>query len=361
VQFDTLHESQVVWEPYNLEARAVRAPHLGLSPMCFRDQGFWMTKEKLVFDVYVRDHSPQRAMRQFGLYQEFPPPAGDVVNRARQSWSRQGANTLPAEWERRLGPYVAAWAQADQVGHVWREERPFNASFFQLYLQWYVPRTRVFLVRRAEQEDIPQAVAPTGTYSLHSVEERHAAGLSLAQIEWDMVHMVGRLDLGRPPTRDELLSVGEVARTARQRLGFAHVSDLLPRGCHLDFQQPASSGQPGPSTQQYPGPPPYTQPGGGLPGPRGLGPRPRSPEGLLGRPRLGLRRTRSREGPPGSTRLLLPIHSREDLPVSSQVRYLPPRAEAVPGQAGTPRDLLPRFQVIDRCAAGREARAPVHC
>ena len=84
VQFDTLHDSQVVWEPYNLQAQAVRAPHLGLSPMCFRDQGFWMTKEKLVFDVYVRDHSPQRAMRQFGLYQEFPPPAGDVINRARQ-------------------------------------------------------------------------------------------------------------------------------------------------------------------------------------------------------------------------------------------------------------------------------------
>ena len=89
------------------------------------------------------------------------------------SWSRQGANTLPAEWVRRLGPYVAAWAQADQEGHVWREERPFNASFFRQYLEWYVPRTRVLLVHRAEQEDIPQAVAPTGAYSLHSAEERH--------------------------------------------------------------------------------------------------------------------------------------------------------------------------------------------
>ena len=67
-----------------MNTQAVRAPHRGLSPMCFRDEGFWMTKEKLVFGVYVRDHSPQRVMRQFDLHQEVPPPAGDVVNRARQ-------------------------------------------------------------------------------------------------------------------------------------------------------------------------------------------------------------------------------------------------------------------------------------
>ena len=67
-----------------MEAQTVCALHVGLSPMCFRDQGFWMTKEKLVFDVYVRDDSPQRVMRQFGLHQEVPPPAGDVVDRARQ-------------------------------------------------------------------------------------------------------------------------------------------------------------------------------------------------------------------------------------------------------------------------------------
>ena len=197
------------------------------------------------------------------------------------SWSRQGANTLAAEWERRLGPYVAAWAQADQEGHVWREERPFNASFFRHYLEWYVPRTRVFLVCRAEQEDIPQAVAPTGAYSLHSTEERHAAVsvstcttllssttclhffcvlqvMSLARIEWEVVTMVGRLGLGTPPTRDDLGRVGEIARTVRQRLGFAHVSDLLPPEGMSAFHQPAPTGQPGPSTQQYPATHPYT-------------------------------------------------------------------------------------------------------
>jgi hypothetical protein len=57
---------------------------------------------------------------------------------------------------------------------VWTEMRPFDARLLRLYLEWYVPRTRVFLIRRVE-EDIPQAVAPTGVYPLHADEERHAA------------------------------------------------------------------------------------------------------------------------------------------------------------------------------------------
>ena len=65
-QFDTLHESDVVWEPYSQAALLARAPYM--SALCFRDQAYWMTKEKLVYDVYVEDHSPHRVMRQFGLF-----------------------------------------------------------------------------------------------------------------------------------------------------------------------------------------------------------------------------------------------------------------------------------------------------
>ena len=52
--------------------------------------------------------------------------------------------------------------------------RPFDARLLRQYLEWYVPRTRVFLIRRAD-EDIPQVVTPTGVYPLHADEERHAA------------------------------------------------------------------------------------------------------------------------------------------------------------------------------------------
>ena len=83
-QFDTLHESQVIWEPYSTQAVVSRAVHRGVAVLCFRDDIFFMTSEKLVFDVYVRDHPPQRVMRQFGLHQEVPPPVGVLVNKATQ-------------------------------------------------------------------------------------------------------------------------------------------------------------------------------------------------------------------------------------------------------------------------------------
>ena len=83
-EFDTLAESSVTWEPYSPAILQARAPHGGVSALCHRDQSFWLTKEKLVYDVYVHDHSPQRVMRQFGLHQEFPPPTGDLSSRATQ-------------------------------------------------------------------------------------------------------------------------------------------------------------------------------------------------------------------------------------------------------------------------------------
>jgi hypothetical protein len=83
-EFDTLPESSVIWEPYSPAMLDARAPNGGVSALCYRDQALWLTKEKLVFDVYVHDHSPQRVMRQFGLYQEFPPPTGDLVDKRTQ-------------------------------------------------------------------------------------------------------------------------------------------------------------------------------------------------------------------------------------------------------------------------------------
>ena len=69
--------------------------------------------------------------------------------------------------------------------------------------------------------------------------------------------MVGRLSLGVAPTRDDLTRVGDIARTAREGLGFAHVFDLLP---------PHGAYAPPPSTllgfAPFQQPPPGTQPGG---------------------------------------------------------------------------------------------------
>ncbi|XP_062217644.1 serine/threonine-protein phosphatase 7 long form homolog [Phragmites australis] len=70
-QFDRLRPNDVVWEPYNVRAVHTRAGS-GLSPLCTRDEEYWLTKAPLVFDIYVEEYSPQRVMRQFGRHQAFP-------------------------------------------------------------------------------------------------------------------------------------------------------------------------------------------------------------------------------------------------------------------------------------------------
>ena len=82
-------------------------------------------------------------------------------------------------------------------------------------------------------------------------------GMSLARIEWEVVTMVGRLSLGVAPTRDDLTRVGDIVRTAREGLGFAHVSDLLPP--HGAYAPPPSTL---PGFAPFQQPPPGTQPGG---------------------------------------------------------------------------------------------------
>jgi hypothetical protein len=40
----------------------------GLLSLCSRDQAYWMTRRRLVFDVYVEEYVVHRVMRQFDLF-----------------------------------------------------------------------------------------------------------------------------------------------------------------------------------------------------------------------------------------------------------------------------------------------------
>jgi hypothetical protein len=66
--------SQVGWTPYAPAMVATHAPQ-GLSSLCFRDWAYWMTRRRLVFNVYVEEYDVHWVMRQFGLFQELPVPA----------------------------------------------------------------------------------------------------------------------------------------------------------------------------------------------------------------------------------------------------------------------------------------------
>ena len=73
-QFDVLIVGVVIWEPYTDDAMEAKYPG-GISVLCTRDRAYWMTKSKIIFDVYVEEMSQQRVMRQFGRRQLALPPA----------------------------------------------------------------------------------------------------------------------------------------------------------------------------------------------------------------------------------------------------------------------------------------------
>jgi hypothetical protein len=67
-------DAQVRRTPYAPAIVAARAPQR-LSSLCSRDQAYWLTRRRLVFDVYVEEYAVHRVMRQFGLFQSAPVPA----------------------------------------------------------------------------------------------------------------------------------------------------------------------------------------------------------------------------------------------------------------------------------------------
>ena len=77
-QFDVLHDDAVIWQPYTEEAEHARYPDGGISTLCTRDDAYWMTKSKIIFDVSVEEMAQQRVMRQFGLRQLVDPPPPEV-------------------------------------------------------------------------------------------------------------------------------------------------------------------------------------------------------------------------------------------------------------------------------------------
>ena len=58
-QFDVLSAASVIWEPYSPDAIASKFPG-AISIMCTRDEAYWMTKSKIIFDVSVEEMAQQR-------------------------------------------------------------------------------------------------------------------------------------------------------------------------------------------------------------------------------------------------------------------------------------------------------------
>jgi hypothetical protein len=61
-QIDRTVDAQVRWTSYAPAMVAARVSQ-GLSSLCSRDQAYWMTRRRVVFDVYVKEYVVHRVMR----------------------------------------------------------------------------------------------------------------------------------------------------------------------------------------------------------------------------------------------------------------------------------------------------------
>jgi hypothetical protein len=67
--FDFYPGDAVIWNPYSSASIAARYS-CGLSHLCTRDQEYWLTNSKIVFDIFMEEMSQQRVMRQFNLLRD---------------------------------------------------------------------------------------------------------------------------------------------------------------------------------------------------------------------------------------------------------------------------------------------------
>jgi hypothetical protein len=60
--FDFYLGDAVIWDPYSLASIAATYSG-GFSHLCTRDQEYWLTKSKIVFDIFVEEMSQQKVIR----------------------------------------------------------------------------------------------------------------------------------------------------------------------------------------------------------------------------------------------------------------------------------------------------------
>ncbi|KAM3297397.1 hypothetical protein ACQJBY_039333 [Aegilops geniculata] len=150
-QFDAY--TGVIWQPYTEAAIQARYPG-GMSVLCTRDRDYWMTKSKIIFDVFVEEMAQQRVMRQLGLLQlELPPPIENPVPAHIHRTTRKGMTRTTADWLVRLEPYVIEWETANT--NLWHENHNFDLNEFNLYLRLYMTGTRLRIAEHSHPEEIP--------------------------------------------------------------------------------------------------------------------------------------------------------------------------------------------------------------
>lgn len=144
---ERLHDTEVIWDPFSQEDILYVGGAPGLSMQCTCDADIWMTRCNLVFAYMVEPYQPERVMRQFGLFQEVPPPpprelAHDVHTQRNQGKSRH-------DWRHTNHAWIQNWSDAST--NTVDEARAYDSQTYEAYVQWYSLSTRVRLTKAPPQ------------------------------------------------------------------------------------------------------------------------------------------------------------------------------------------------------------------
>ncbi|XP_073362040.1 uncharacterized protein [Aegilops tauschii subsp. strangulata] len=273
-QFDAY--TGVIWQPYT-EA-AIQARYLArMSVLCTRDRDYWMTKSKIIFDVFVEEMAQQRVMRQFGLLQlELPPPIENPVPAHIHRTTRKGMNRTTADWLVRLEPYVIEWETANT--NLWHENHNFDLDEFNLYLRRYMTGTRLRIVEYSHPEELPDPT-PSDMYPSYDTSGSRQYAATLTRELYDDVTTFGRsLSSGpllhhRPVVQPFLERIQNKIRTVYEAITCTRRTDVVQH----EQEQPRHSmhrHQPRPRLAQQPTtrPPRPDQPGSSTWHPQHYGP-----------------------------------------------------------------------------------------
>ncbi|XP_044968968.1 uncharacterized protein LOC123428944 [Hordeum vulgare subsp. vulgare] len=141
-QFELLNDSLITWNPWT-EAHidmVFGSQHMPVE--CVRDSAFWMTRCNLLYLWFVEPYNPDRVMRQFGLYQDIPPPVPRCIDEETHKMSNMGRSGV--DWNAENIEWINQWNN-EALQNIVPQQRTYDATTTEAYYNWYRMSTRTRL------------------------------------------------------------------------------------------------------------------------------------------------------------------------------------------------------------------------
>ncbi|KAM0902127.1 hypothetical protein ACQ4PT_019507 [Festuca glaucescens] len=135
-QLDALTLEKVTWEPYGEPGSIGRHILFRLNPKCLEEAHLWRMNCPLICFYAVEYHLPDRVMRQFGLFQETPPPWKDTRKELHEldKIRQRKEKNWPNRHRHYITKFKAIIARIEDPNTVPVPVQPFDSEAFNRYL-----------------------------------------------------------------------------------------------------------------------------------------------------------------------------------------------------------------------------------